>query len=130
MTLIQRNSILHRPVVHEVQAGEERGTGGATGHGVAEVVPKGHAFTTETVDVGCGQKACAQDGQEISTPLVNDSKKYVLKQSYQTYPIDGLDLLAKTFSACAFFCVLVTRMAEFEVQFQLIESLLRFWRCR
>jgi hypothetical protein len=83
MAPVERDGVLHRPMVHLVEPGQQAGAAGTAGHRLGEVVAKGDAGFAQRVDVGRAQHARpgsgrAKLGEEVAAPLVDDDEQHVL----------------------------------------------------
>ena len=74
---VKRDRVLHRPMGHLVESGEERGAGRPTGCRLGQVVPEGHALSAQPVDVGDIQQLIAEPRQGIAAPLINNDQEHV-----------------------------------------------------
>ena len=75
--VVERDGVLHRPVVHQVLAGEQARPRRPAGHALGEMVAEGHALGAQPVDVGQLQVVRSELGQHQSAPLVDDDQKDV-----------------------------------------------------
>lgn len=77
MARVGRHGVLHRPVIHQVQAGQQAGARRAAGHGGGDVVAEGHAFPAEPVQVRRAQEIRSERRDEVGSPLIHDDEQHV-----------------------------------------------------
>ena len=78
MACIHRYRILHHPVVHHIEAGEERRTPRPAGSRLREVTAKCHTVGTERIQMWCPDTGMPQDTERITSPLVYYNQEHIL----------------------------------------------------
>ena len=77
MACIHWHGILHYPVVHHVEAGQEGRTSRPAGGGLREVPAKCHAVGTERIQMGRPDTGVPQDTERITSPLVYHNQEHI-----------------------------------------------------
>src|SRR4029079_8324601 len=83
---VERNGVLHRTVVHQVEAGQQAGPRRAARRTLGEVVAEGDAFGAQAVEVGQLQVVGAELGQHQAAPLVYDDQQDVPSRWHANSP--------------------------------------------
>ena len=83
---IERNRVLHRAMVHQIEAGQQAGPRRSARRTLGEMVAEGDTFRAEPVDVGQLQVARAQLGQHQAAPLVDHDQQDVLHRLHAESP--------------------------------------------
>ena len=83
MALVERDGVLDRAMVHQIEAGQQAGASRAARHAGRDVVGEGHPFGAEPVEIrrleeGLLAARAQQMRDEIGAPLVDDDQKDVL----------------------------------------------------
>ena len=74
---IERDPVLHLPVVHQVQPGMQAGPRRATRDAGGDVVAKRHAGAAQPVEVGRAQMRGAEMGNMVGAPLIDDDQQHI-----------------------------------------------------
>ncbi len=75
---IERNGVLHRAMIHQVEAGQQAGPRRPAGRALGEMIAEGDALGAQPVDARQLQIIRAQLGQHQAAPLVDDDQQDIL----------------------------------------------------